>query len=43
VTVPETALVVGATKSETAITDASALDILREVTRYVTPATPINF
>jgi hypothetical protein len=36
-------IVVGSTKSETAATDASALDILREVTQYVTPATPINF
>ena len=36
-------IVVEATKSETATTDASAFDILREVTKYVTPATPINF
>jgi D-alanyl-D-alanine carboxypeptidase len=36
-------VVVGATKSETCTTDASAFDILREVTKYVTPATPINF
>jgi D-alanyl-D-alanine carboxypeptidase len=36
-------IVVGSTKSEAAATDASALDILREVTQYVTPATPINF
>ena len=36
-------VVVGATKSETATTDAIAFDILREVTKYVTPATPINF
>ena len=35
-------IVVEATKSETATTDAIAFDILREVTRYVTPATPIN-
>ena len=32
-----------ATKSKTATTDAIAFDILREVTKYVTPATPINF
>ena len=36
-------IVVEATKSETATSDAIAFDILREVTRYVTPATPINF
>jgi hypothetical protein len=36
-------IVVGATKSETAPSDASAFYILFEVTRYVTPATPINF
>ena len=36
-------IVVEATKSETATTDASAFDILREVAKYVTPATPINF
>ena len=34
---------IAATKSETATTDASAFDILREVVKYVTPATPINF
>jgi D-alanyl-D-alanine carboxypeptidase len=36
-------IVVEATKSETTTTDASAFDILRVVTKYVTPATPINF
>jgi D-alanyl-D-alanine carboxypeptidase len=36
-------IVVESTKSETTTTDASAFDILREVTKYVTPATPINF
>jgi D-alanyl-D-alanine carboxypeptidase len=36
-------IVVGATKSEATTTDASAFNILREVTKYVTPATPINF
>jgi CubicO group peptidase (beta-lactamase class C family) len=36
-------IVVEATKSETATTDASAFDILREVTKYVTPESPINF
>ena len=36
-------VVVTATKGETCTTDASAFDILREVTKYVTPATPINF
>jgi D-alanyl-D-alanine carboxypeptidase len=36
-------IVVEATKSETATTDASAFDILREVTKYVTPKSPINF
>ncbi len=36
-------IVVETTKSETTKTDASAFDILREVTKYVTPATPINF
>jgi D-alanyl-D-alanine carboxypeptidase len=36
-------IVVEATKSETATTDASAFDILREVLKYVTPASPINF
>jgi CubicO group peptidase (beta-lactamase class C family) len=35
-------IVVETTKSETTKTDASAFDILREVTKYVTPATPIN-
>ncbi len=36
-------IVVEATKSETTTTDATAFDILREVVKYVTPATPINF
>ncbi len=36
-------IVVEATKSETATTDASAFDILRAVVNYVTPASPINF
>jgi CubicO group peptidase (beta-lactamase class C family) len=36
-------IVVEATKSETATTEASAFDILREVIKYVTPATPLNF
>jgi CubicO group peptidase (beta-lactamase class C family) len=36
-------IVVGATKSETATTDASAFEILREVVKYVTPASPIDF
>jgi hypothetical protein len=36
-------IVVEATKSETATTDASAFDILREVVKYVTPSSPINF
>ena len=36
-------IVVETTKSETTKTDASAFDILREVTKYVAPATPINF
>jgi D-alanyl-D-alanine carboxypeptidase len=36
-------IVVGATKGETATTDASAFDIFREVVKYVTPASPINF
>ena len=36
-------IVVEATKSESATTDASAFDIFREVVNCVTPATPINF
>ena len=36
-------IVVEATKSEATKTDAAAFEILREVTKYVTPATPINF
>ena len=35
-------IVVEATKTEKTTTDASAFDILREVVKYVTPATPIN-
>ncbi len=34
-------IVVEATKSEAATSDA--FDILQQVTKYVTPATPINF
>ena len=36
-------IVVAATKSETATTDAAAFAIFREVVKYVTPASPINF
>ena len=36
-------LVVEATKGERATTDAAAFDILREVAKYVTPATPLTF
>jgi D-alanyl-D-alanine carboxypeptidase len=36
-------IVVEATKSETATSDASAFDILRQVVEYVTPKSPINF
>jgi D-alanyl-D-alanine carboxypeptidase len=36
-------IVVAATKTETTTTDAAAFDILREVTKFVTPAAPINF
>ena len=36
-------VVVETTKTEKTMTDASALDILREVSKYVTPGTPINF
>jgi hypothetical protein len=32
-----------ATKSETATTDAAAFGILREVVKYVTPGSPIDF
>jgi hypothetical protein len=32
-----------ATKSEIATTDAAAFDILREVVKYVTPGSPIDF
>jgi len=36
-------IVVEATKSEAAKTEAPAFDILRKVVAYVTPAAPINF
>jgi len=36
-------IVVEATKTEKTATDGAAFDILREVVKYVTPATPINF
>jgi len=36
-------VVVETTKTEKTTTDASAFDILREVSKYVTPGTPINF
>jgi CubicO group peptidase (beta-lactamase class C family) len=36
-------IVVEATKSETSSTDSAGFDILRDVVKYVTPATPINF
>jgi D-alanyl-D-alanine carboxypeptidase len=36
-------ITVEATKSETATSDAPAFEILREVTKYVTPDSPINF
>lgn len=36
-------ITVEATKSETATTEAAAFDILREVVKYVTPNSPINF
>ena len=36
-------IVVETTKSETATTDASAFGILREVVKYVAPASPIDF
>ena len=36
-------IVVEATKSETATTDAVAFDIIREVIKYLTAATPLNF
>jgi D-alanyl-D-alanine carboxypeptidase len=36
-------IVVGSTKSETTTTDASAFDVLRDVVKYVTPTSPINF
>jgi CubicO group peptidase (beta-lactamase class C family) len=36
-------IVVEATKSETTTTDLAAFDILRDVVRYVTPTSPINF
>jgi hypothetical protein len=36
-------IVVEAPKSEIATSNEIAFGILREVTRYVTPASPINF
>jgi len=36
-------ITVEATRSETATSDAPAFEILREVTKYVTPDSPINF
>jgi hypothetical protein len=36
-------VVVEATKSETATTDASAFGILSEVIKYVTPSMALNF
>ncbi len=36
-------IVVATTKGETATTDTTAFDILRDVTKYVTPESPINF
>jgi hypothetical protein len=36
-------IVVEAAKSKTGASDLIALEILREVTKYVTPATPINY
>jgi hypothetical protein len=33
----------GSHQSETATTDTAAFEILREVTKYVTPDSPINF
>jgi CubicO group peptidase (beta-lactamase class C family) len=36
-------ITVEATKSESATTDAAAFNILREVVKYVTPTSPINF
>jgi hypothetical protein len=36
-------ITVEATKSETVTSNAPAFDILREVTKYVTPGSPINF
>ena len=36
-------ITVEATKSETATTDTAAFDILRQVVKYVTPKSPINF
>ena len=36
-------ITVEATKSENATTDSAAFDILREVVKYVTPKSPINF
>jgi hypothetical protein len=36
-------ITVEATKSETATSDTPAFEILREVTKYVTADSPINF
>ena len=36
-------IVVAATKSKTATSDGAAFAIFREVVKYVTPASPINF
>jgi hypothetical protein len=36
-------IVVEATKGETSTTDSAGFEILRDVVRYVTPTTPINF
>jgi len=36
-------IVVEATKSERATSNEIVFEIMREVTRFVTPATPINF
>ena len=36
-------IVVAATKGKSATSDGIAFDILRDVTKYVTPDTPINF
>jgi hypothetical protein len=36
-------IVVAATKSRASDTDEAAFEILREVVKYVTPESPINF